>query len=349
MAAHEPLSELAERFEREAAAVTSRDAWDALRLEWVGRKQGLLRSLMGRMKDIPPAERKDYGQGVNRLKVQVEERLEALQQEIAERERRARQASARVDVTLPGRRQHLGSLHPVTLVAREIERIFAELGYSVAEGPEIEDDFHNFEALNFPPGHPARETQDTFFFPSRPDHAPLLLRTHTSPVQIRTMLERSAPPIRVICPGRVYRNDNDLRHSPMFHQVEALAIGEGISLGDLKGTLEAFITRLFSPETKVRLRPSFFPFTEPSAEVDVTCTACRGDGCATCSNTGWMEILGCGMVDPRVLEKCGIDPDRYSGFAFGLGIDRVAMIRYDIPNIRSLFDNDERLLRQVRI
>ena len=349
MAAHEPLEELAQRFEREAAAVTSRDAWDALRLEWVGRKQGLLRSLMGRMKDIPPAERKDYGQGVNRLKVQVEERLDALQQEIAERERQARRASTRVDVTLPGRRPHLGSLHPVTLVAREIERIFAELGYSVAEGPEIEDDFHNFEALNFPPGHPARETQDTFFFPSRPDHAPLLLRTHTSPVQIRTMLERSAPPIRVICPGRVYRNDNDLRHSPMFHQVEALAIGEGISLGDLKGTLEAFITRLFSPETKVRLRPSFFPFTEPSAEVDVTCTACRGDGCATCSNTGWMEILGCGMVDPRVLEKCGIDPDRYSGFAFGLGIDRVAMIRYDIPNIRSLFDNDERLLRQVRI
>ena len=349
MAAHEPLEELAQRFEREAAAVTSRDAWDALRLEWVGRKQGLLRSLMGRMKDIPPAERKDYGQGANRLKVQVEERLDALQQEIAERERQARRASTRVDVTLPGRRPHLGSLHPVTLVAREIERIFAELGYSVAEGPEIEDDFHNFEALNFPPGHPARETQDTFFFPSRPDHVPLLLRTHTSPVQIRTMLERSAPPIRVICPGRVYRNDNDLRHSPMFHQVEALAIGEGISLGDLKGTLEAFITRLFSPETKVRLRPSFFPFTEPSAEVDVTCTACRGDGCATCSNTGWMEILGCGMVDPRVLEKCGIDPDRYSGFAFGLGIDRVAMIRYDIPNIRSLFDNDERLLRQVRI
>lgn len=344
MAAHEPLSELAERFEREAAAVSDRDAWDALRLTWVGRKQGLLRSLMGRMKDIPPTERKAYGQGVNQLKVRVEERLKTLQDDLATRERRARQASTQLDVTLPGRRPHLGSLHPVTLVNREIERIFAELGYSVAEGPEIENDFHNFEALNFPPGHPARETQDTFFFPGG-----LLLRTHTSPVQIRTMLERSAPPIRVICPGRVYRNDNDLRHSPMFHQVEALAIGEGISLGDLKGTLEAFISQLFSPQTKVRLRPSFFPFTEPSAEVDVTCAACRGSGCATCSNTGWMEILGCGMVDPRVLRKCGIDPDRYSGFAFGLGIDRVAMIRYDIPNIRSLFDNDERLLRQVRV
>ena len=216
------------------------------------------------------------------------------------------------------------------------------MGYSVAEGPEIEDDFHNFEALNFPPGHPARETQDTFFFPGG-----LLLRTHTSPVQIRTMLERE-PPIRVICFGRVYRNDNDLRHSPMFHQIECLAIGEGITFGDLKGTLESFVKRLFSPSTEMRLRPSFFPFTEPSAEVDITCAACGGSGCATCSHTGWMEILGCGMVDPRVLRKCNIDPDRYSGFAFGLGVDRVAMNRYGIPNIRTLFDNDERLLRQVR-
>ena len=230
----------------------------------------------------------------------------------------------------------------MTVVIREMEAIFAELGYSVAEGPEVEDDFHNFEALNFPPDHPARDTQDTFFV-----EGGLLLRTHTSPVQIRTMLARK-PPIRVICPGRVFRFDNDLRHSPMFHQVEGLAVAEGITFGHLKGTLEAFVHRLFSPDTGVRLRPSFFPFTEPSAEVDITCPFCRGGGCATCSGTGWMEILGSGMVDPRVLANCGIDPAVYSGFAFGLGVDRVAMIRYGIPNIRMLFDNDERLLRQVR-
>jgi phenylalanyl-tRNA synthetase alpha chain len=337
------LDELREQFRSEAAAVESRDDWDRLRVRWVGRKQGLLRSLMGRMKEIPPAERRDYGQGVNRLKVEVEGRIEELERELAAAEERAKKAEAAVDVTLPGRRPALGTVHPVTLVNREIQAIFAELGYSVADGPEVETDYHNFEALNFPPDHPARETQDTFFLDNG-----RLLRTHTSPVQIRTMLAREAPPIRVICPGRVYRNDNDLRHSPMFHQVEGLAVAEGITFGDLKGTLEAFVHRLFSDDTEVRLRPSFFPFTEPSAEVDVTCAACKGSGCATCSGTGWMEILGCGMVDPRVLAECGIDPDRYTGFAFGLGIDRVAMNRYGIPNIRTLFDNDERLLRQVR-
>ena len=249
---------------------------------------------------------------------------------------------AAVDVTLPGRRPSLGSIHPVTRVIREMAEIFGELGYSVAEGPEIETDYHNFEALNFPNDHPARDTQDTFFLENG-----LLLRTHTSPVQIRTMLSRK-PPIRVICPGRVFRNDNDLRHSPMFHQVEGLAVAEGITFGDLKGTLLAFMRRLFTPDTRIRLRPSFFPFTEPSAEVDVSCQLCKGAGCPSCSGTGWMEILGCGMVDPRVLAECGIDPDRYSGFAFGMGVDRVAMNRYNIPNIRTLFDNDERLLRQVR-
>ena len=336
------LKELAEQFRQQVSEVTDPEGWEALRLQWVSRKQGRLRDLMGRMKDIPAELRRDYGQAVNRLKADVESGLEALEVRLTAAE--SQQRSAALDVTLPGRRPHLGTLHPVTQVMREIESIFAELGYSVAEGPEIEDDYHNFEALNFPLDHPARETQDTFFFANG-----MLLRTHTSPVQIRTMLERSAPPIRVICPGRVYRNDNDLRHSPMFHQVEGLAIGEGLSLGDLKGTLEAFIQRLFTADTGVRLRPSFFPFTEPSAEVDITCPFCSGSGCAVCSDTGWMEILGCGMVDPRVLAGCGIDPDRYSGYAFGLGIDRVAMIRYGIPNIRLLFDNDERLLRQIRV
>ena len=334
--------ELAGRFDQEAGAVADRAAWEELRLRWLGRKQGIVRSLLARTGEVAPEERRAYGAAVNTLKERVERRLAELDETLAAREEEARRRAAAVDVTLPGRLPRLGSLHPITLVNREIEQIFLELGYSVAEGPEVEDDYHNFEALNFPADHPARDAQDTFFV-----RGGLLLRTHTSPVQIRTMLARK-PPIRVICPGRVYRFDNDLRHSPMFHQIEGLAVDEGITFGHLKGTLEAFLKRLFSAETQVRLRPSFFPFTEPSAEVDITCTFCRGAGCPTCSGTGWMEILGCGMVDPRVLENCGIDSDRYSGFAFGLGIDRVAMNRYGIPNIRMLFESDERLLRQVK-
>jgi phenylalanyl-tRNA synthetase alpha chain len=341
--------ELAGRFESEAAGVSDRKAFDELKIRWTGRKAGIVRSLLAGIGQVPPEERKDYGQAVNRLKVAVEEGLDRMEGEIEARESAAETERARVDVTLPGRRPHLGNLHPVTLVIDEITEIFASLGYSVAEGPEVEDDYHNFTALNMPEGHPARDTQDTFFVRG-PDgdqsQSGGVLRTHTSPVQIRTMLSRR-PPIRVLCPGRGFRNDNDLRHSPMFHQVECLAVAEGLTFGDLKGTLEAFITRLFSPDTGVRLRPSFFPFTEPSAEVDITCPFCKGGGCATCSDTGWMEILGSGMVDPRVLRECGIDPEVYSGYAFGLGVDRVAMIRYGIPNIRQLFENDERLLRQV--
>jgi phenylalanyl-tRNA synthetase alpha chain len=336
------ISDLAAAFAREAAAAGSRAAWEELRLRWTGRKHGILRALLDGIKDVPPAERRTRGEAVNRLKQEVEDRLAGLDAEIAAAERRSALAAGRLDVTLPGRRPPTGSLHPVTLVIREMEEIFAELGWSVAEGPEVEDDYHNFEALNFPPDHPARDTQDTFFL-----EGGLLLRTHTSPVQVRTMLARR-PPIRVICPGRVYRQDNDLRHSPMFHQVEGLVVAEGITVGHLKGTLEAFLKRLFTPATRIRLRPSFFPFTEPSAEVDVTCPFCRGGGCETCSRSGWMEILGCGMVDPRVLAACGIDPAVYSGFAFGMGPDRVAMIRYGVPNIRVLFEGDERLLRQVR-
>ena len=343
MAQASQLQNLGEEFRAEAAAVQDRAAYEALRLKWVGRKQGIVRDLLAGIKGVPAEERKAYGQGVNQLRQEVEARLAEVEEALAERERQARQQAAALDVTLPGRRPQLGSLHPVTLVSRKIESIFVGMGYSVADGPEVENDFHNFEALNFPPGHPARETQDTFFLENG-----LLLRTHTSPVQIRTMLARKEPPIRVICPGRVYRNDNDLRHSPMFHQVECLAVAEGLTLGDLKGTLLAFVQQLFTRDTGIRLRPSFFPFTEPSAEVDITCPFCGGEGCAVCSGTGWIEILGSGMVDPRVLANCGIDPERYSGFAFGLGIDRVAMIRYGIPNIRTLFDNDERLLRQVR-
>jgi phenylalanyl-tRNA synthetase alpha chain len=336
------LAELRARFDAQAAAVGDRAAWEALRLAWLGRKQGVLRDLLARIGSVPAERRKAFGAEVNELRQAVEARLAALDGELGERERQEKLAGERVDVTLAGRRPRLGSLHPVSLVEREIEEIFAELGYSVAEGPEVEDEFHNFEALNMPADHPARDAQDTFFV-----EGGWVLRTHTSPVQIRSMLARK-PPIRVICPGRVFRHDNDLRHSPMFHQVEGLAVAEGITFGHLKGTLDAFCKRLFSPTTQIRLRPSFFPFTEPSAEVDVTCAACGGGGCPTCSQTGWMEILGCGMVDPRVLRNCGIDPAVYSGFAFGMGLDRVAMIRYGIPNIRLLFENDERLLRQVR-
>jgi phenylalanyl-tRNA synthetase alpha chain len=321
---------------------TSRALWEELRLRWLGRKKGRVRMHLQALRDVPPTERAARGQEVNALKQRVESALEHREAELEIAELAA-SAARSLDVTLPGRRPAVGTLHPVSMVTEEIVQIFKAMGYSVAEGPEIEDDYHNFEALNFPPGHPARDTQDTFFVDGGK-----LLRTHTSPVQIRTMLERDAPPIRVICPGRVYRNDNDLRHSPMFHQVECLVVDRGITLGHLKGTLEAFVKRLFHPDTGVRLRPSFFPFTEPSAEVDITCPFCQGSGCRTCSETGWMEILGSGMVDPRVLAACGIDPEIYSGFAFGLGLDRVAMIRYGIPNIRALFENDERLLRQVR-
>ena len=325
-----------------AKSVNSRLGWDVLRINWLGRKQGRIRELLERIKTIEPSQRRSYGEAVNDLKEFVERRLSEMDAALTAQERAAR-AKVKEDVTLPGRRPHLGSIHPVTLVVREMEEIFAELGYSVAEGPEVETDYLNFEALNFPQDHPARDTQDTFFLENG-----LLLRTHTSPVQIRTMLARK-PPIRVICPGRVFRNDNDLRHSPMFHQVEGLAVAEGITVGHLKGTLLAFLRRLFAPDVEIRLRPSFFPFTEPSAEVDVTCQTCKGAGCEVCSGTGWMEILGCGMIDPRVLAECDIDPDVYSGFAFGMGADRVAMNRYGgIPNIRLLFENDERLLRQVR-
>ena len=336
----EELERLAAEAETAISRVGDRAAWDSLRVAWIGARSGRLKELQALVPKAP--DKRAFGAAFNALRLRIEAALAARDADLARLEEEARLRATRVDVTLPGRRPATGSLHPVTLVAREIEAVFKSLGYSVAEGPEIEDDRYNFALLNFPEDHPARDAQDTLFVEDG-----RLLRTHTSPVQIRTMLARK-PPIRVICPGRVYRNDNDLRHSPMFHQVEGLRVAEGITMGDLKGTLEAFLTRLFTPDTRVRLRPSYFPFTEPSCEVDITCQICKGEGCATCSSTGWMEILGAGMVDPRVLANCGIDPDRYTGFAFGLGLDRVAMNKYAIPNIRSLFESDERLLRQVR-
>jgi phenylalanyl-tRNA synthetase alpha chain len=309
---------------------------ESVRIQFAGRKSGLLRELEDALRTLPREERPAYGKALNDLKRLIADRLAEAQE--------AATASAAsgpaVDVTLPGRRPAVGAFHPVTLVRREIEEIFLHMGYSVADGPEVEDDWHNFEALNIPPDHPARDAQDTFFLDGG-----LLLRTHTSPVQIRS-LETMDLPIRVIIPGRVYRRDSDLRHSPMFHQVEGLVVGEGVTFGHLKATLEAFVHQLFDPRLEVRLRPSFFPFTEPSAEVDITCVLCFGKGCPMCSGSGWIEILGAGMVDPRVFRACGIDTTRVTGFAFGCGLDRVALLKYGLPDLRLLFSGDERLLRQ---
>lgn len=334
---HPELVQLRQAFDQALAqAGTDPRLLEEVRVRFAGRKSGALRQLEEKLASLPREERPAFGRGLNELKKHIEARLEAAFA-AAQARPAAREA---VDVTLPGRKPPLGALHPVTLVRREIEEIFLRMGYSVADGPEIEDDWHNFEALNIPPDHPARDSQDTFYLPGG-----LLLRTHTSPVQIRTM-ESMKPPIRVIIPGRVYRRDSDLRHSPMFHQVEGLVVDEGISFAHLKATLEAFLHRLFDPSLSVRLRPSFFPFTEPSAEVDISCVMCRGGGCALCSGSGWVEILGAGMVNPRVFRAVGIDPERYTGFAFGLGLDRVAMLKYRIPDLRVLFSGDERLLRQ---
>jgi len=259
-------------------------------------------------------------------------------------------ASETIDVTLPGRGVGKGNLHPVSRTMARIEAIFRSVGYSVEEGPEIEDDYHNFEALNIPEHHPARAMHDTFYvdsssFANKPDVGSLVLRTHTSPVQVHTM-ENKKPPIRIICPGRVYRCDSDLTHTPMFHQVEGLVVDEGVSFADLKGTIDQFLKAFFEQDVPVRFRPSYFPFTEPSAEVDIQCTNCSGEGCRVCSQTGWIEIMGCGMVHPNVFKSCGIDPEKYTGFAFGMGPDRLAMLRYGINDLRLMFENDIKFLKQ---
>jgi phenylalanyl-tRNA synthetase alpha chain len=314
------------------------EAVERVRIAYAGRRSGVLGELTAALRDLPPEEKREYGRALNELKGLISDRLERAKRSAATASEA--EAGPIVDVTLPGRRPARGAEHPVHLVRRRIEEIFLRMGYDVEDGPEVEDDWHNFEALNIPPDHPARDDQDTFYLPGG-----WLLRTHTSPVQARVM-ERTAPPIRIIVPGRVYRRDSDLRHSPMFHQLEGLLVGEGITFANLKATLEAFLHELFADDVEVRLRPGYFPFTEPSAEVDISCIFCGGDGCGVCSGSGWIEILGSGMVDPRVFEAVGVDPDRYTGFAFGLGIDRVAMLIYGIPDLRQMFDGDQRLTRQ---
>ncbi len=319
------------------AAGTDAEAIEAVRVRYAGRRSGILQDLTAVLRELPNEEKREYGRELNGLKKLVASKLGEAQQRAA----RAGNANrrSRVDVTLPGYVPPHGAEHPVHLVRRRIESIFLRMGYSVEDGPEIEDDWHNFEALNLPPDHPARDDQDTFYLPGG-----YLLRTHTSPVQARVM-ETYAPPIRIVVPGRVYRRDSDLRHSPMFHQLEGLVVDEGITFGHLKATLETFLKELFHG-VEVRFRPSYFPFTEPSAEVDITCIFCGGQGCGVCSRSGWIEILGSGMVDPRVFEKVGIDADRYTGFAFGLGLDRVAMLLYGIPDLRLMFSGDQRVTRQ---
>ncbi len=341
------ITRVGEDFDTELEGASDVKALDELRVKYFGRKGGLIPALFGRLKEVPKEQKKDVGDALNKLRDRLEESLKEKSERIAADEARRKESREHVDITLPGRRPRLGSLHPITLVRLRMEEVFREMGYSIDPGPEIESDWYNFEALNFTPDHPARDTQDTFFLDANAkEGTPLLLRTHTSNVQIRTM-EKFKPPVKVLSCGRVYRRDEiTMRRSPMFHQAEALLVDKGIHIGHMRATIEHFIRRIFGEEAQIRLRPSFFPFTEPSAEVDMSCFFCKGKGCGTCSQTGWMEILGCGMVHPQVLRNVGIDPEEWSGFAFGMGIDRVAMLKYDIPNIRTLFENDLRVLQQ---
>jgi phenylalanyl-tRNA synthetase alpha chain len=329
----DPLDSLAAGAQAEIAAAGTLEALDALRVRLLG-KQGEITGQLKQLGALPPDERKAHGERINRIKDVVADALAARKEVLEDAAFEARLAAERVDITLPGRNGQRGAIHPVTRALSRISDIFGRLGYSVADGPEIEDDWHNFEALNFPPHHPARAMHDTFYFGDG-----RLLRTHTSPVQIRAMAGRT-PPIRIIAPGKVYRSDSDQTHTPMFHQIEGLLVDETSSFADLKGTLKQFVDAFFERDFAMRFRPSYFPFTEPSAEVDIQWD--RGDGSAP----GWLEVLGCGMVHPKVLENCGIDPERYTGFAFGLGVERFAMLRYGVNDLRSFFDNDLRFLRQ---
>ena len=324
-----------ENFEARTAAEV-----EEFRIKMLGKK-GELNIILEEFKAVAPELKRELGQHINRLKSVTTERINALREQL--QEAAAEQAAQSGDLSRPGTAEGLGSRHPISLTRNRIIEVFARLGYTVAEGPEIEDDWHVFSALNFPPEHPARDMQDTFFVEKDPD---ILLRTHTSSIQVR-MMERQKPPIRVICPGRVFRNEAiSYRAHCIFHQIEGLYIDEGVSFADMKQSLLYFAKEIFGEQTAIRMRPSYFPFTEPSAEVDVSCNLCGGKGCAVCKGTGWLEIMGCGMVDPNVLKANGIDPEKYSGFAFGMGIERIAMLKYGVKDLRLYFENDVRFLHQ---
>jgi phenylalanyl-tRNA synthetase alpha chain len=347
------VRDLLTALESEASAVTLEQSWKEFRDRWMARKNGILAQInVLWLNAAPGPAKRDVGQRVNELKTRVEVAVESAQARVQGAGSRARLESERLDVTLPGIRRPLGAEHPIVKTLDEIVSVFKSMGYSVSEGPEIETDYYNFEALNFPPNHPARDTQDTLFIAGqegKPQRDRLLLRTHTSPVQIRAM-EQQPPPLRVVIPGKVHRNDApDASHSPLFHQVEGLAVDTNITFSDLKGTLDHAMKALFGSSVKTRFFPSFFPFTEPSADVAVSCPFCGGKGCRTCKHSGWIELLGCGMVDPNVFEFVrdhGYDPKKVSGFAFGMGADRIAMLKYDIDDIQLFFSGDVRFLEQ---
>jgi len=335
----EQLDGLLQAALKEINGAGNEETLQELRITYLGKK-GALTAVMKGLGSLSATERPVVGQMANVVKDQLESRLEEKLAQVRDANKRDKLQRERLDVTLPGRRLPHGTKHPITLVIEDISEIFAGLGFQVAEGPEVELDFYNFEALNFPKDHPARDMQDTFFVDDS-----ILLRTHTSPVQVRTMLKH-APPVRIISPGTVYRCDSDATHSPMFHQIEGFMVDTGVTFGDLKGILTTFLTQYFGKGIGVRLRPSFFPFTEPSAEVDIACVMCKGKGCRVCKQSGWLEILGAGMIDPEVYRHVGYDPETISGFAFGMGIERVAMLKYGIGDLRLFFDNDVRFLQQ---
>ncbi len=334
------LDNLLEQASRSISQSADMAALDAVRVAYLGKK-GELTAQLKNLGQLPADERPAAGQAINRIKAKIQDLLETRRAVLSDAAIESQLADETVDVTLPGRQSAVGNLHPVTLTMRRIEQMFGRLGFDVAEGPEVEDDFHNFEALNIPPHHPARAEHDTFYFDDG-----RLLRTHTSPVQIRVM-EKQQPPFRVIAPGRVYRCDSDLTHTPMFHQVEGLLVDENISFSILKGTLEEFLKLFFEQDDlQIRFRPSYFPFTEPSMEADITCVICSGSGCRVCSQTGWLEVLGCGMVHPELYRHTGVDGEKYTGYAFGMGVERLAMLRYGVNDLRLFFENDLRFLRQ---
>jgi phenylalanyl-tRNA synthetase alpha chain len=335
------LDKLVNEAQQAIAAADDLAKLDQVRVQYLGKK-GALTKQMQMLGKLASEDRREAGMVINTAKQAVEKTIEQRRDVLKKAELDARLAAEAIDVTLPGRGQQSGGLHPVTRTMQRIEALFTQLGFEIAEGPEIEDDYHNFEALNIPESHPARAMHDTFYFD---EHT--VLRTHTSPVQIRVMSERK-PPIRIIAPGRVYRCDSDITHTPMFHQVEGLLIDEKVSFADLKGILDEFLRNFFEKDLEVRFRPSYFPFTEPSAEVDIQCVMCGGKGCRVCSHTGWLEILGCGMVHPNVLAHVNIDSEQYTGFAFGIGVERMAMLRYGVNDLRLFFENDLRFLRQFR-
>lgn len=335
------LERLQNEFIKLVDSVKTQEELESLRVKYLGRK-GVLTDILKSLKELSEEEKRTVGKKANEMKKVFAEKIDASVKDLKKLKKDEIENKTSIDITLPGRLFPRGSFHPITIVMGEIIEIFSTMGFEIEDGPEVEEDYYNFEALNIPPDHPARDMQDTFYISED-----ILLRTHTSPVQIRTYLKKE-PPIRILAPGKVFRRDADISHTPMFHQIEGFYVDEGVSFADLKGTLEIFIHKLFGKNANIRFRPSFFPFTEPSAEVDVECVICGGSGCRLCKNSGWIEILGCGMVHPNVFDVVKYDTEKYTGFAFGMGIERITMIKFGIDDIRLFYENDIRFLNQFR-